>query len=178
MLDPPKRSLARSFRRRPTAVERLLWKVLRDRQLADLRRQVPLGRYIADFACFRHRLIVEADGPWHDPDEDRIRDAWLSGLGFKALRFSNGLISARPHELIATVLNAVTPPAERRDSTLGIRNDVLLPLREKVDAEGGRMRGRDQPSAERRRDKPDRRVDPSSDPLRGPPSPARGEESL
>jgi very-short-patch-repair endonuclease len=94
----------------------MLWKILRDRRLADLkfRRQVPLGRYIADFACFRHRLIVEADGPWHDPDEDRVRDAWLSGQGFKVLRFSNGQISARPHEIIAAIADAVTPPAERR----------------------------------------------------------------
>ena len=78
------------------------------------RRQVPLGRYIADFVCLRHRLIVEADGPWHDPEQDRVRDAWLCGQGFKVLRFSNSQISARPHEVIATIVDAVTPPAERR----------------------------------------------------------------
>jgi very-short-patch-repair endonuclease len=93
----------------------MLWKVLRDRRLAALkfRRQVPLGRYIADFVCFRHRLIVEADGPCHDPGQDRVRDAWLSDQGFRILRFSNDLIAVKPHQVIATIVDAVTPPAER-----------------------------------------------------------------
>lgn len=116
MSDGPKRSLARSFRQRPTSVETALWKVLRDRRLANLkfRRQVPVGRYVADFLCFRHRLVVEADGPFHEPEEDLIRDAWLSAQGFKVLRFPNGCVVARPHEVIAAILDAVTPLAERR----------------------------------------------------------------
>jgi len=137
MPDLPKRSLARSFRRRPTSVERMLWKVLRDRRIASLkfRRQVPLGRYIVDFICFRHRLIVEADGPWHDPEQDRVRDAWLSGQGFSVLRFSNGAIAFRQHEVIAAIVAAVTPPAERRvnpSSDLASRGH-LLPQGEKGD---------------------------------------------
>ena len=55
---------AKAMRRDPVANERALWKLLRDRRLGGLkfRRQVPIGRYIADFLCLRHRLIVEADG--------------------------------------------------------------------------------------------------------------------
>ena len=55
---------ARRMRKAPAATEQYLWKLLRDRRLAALkfRRQVPIGRYVADFACLRHRLIVEADG--------------------------------------------------------------------------------------------------------------------
>jgi len=38
--------------------------VLHDRKLGGLkfRRQVPLGPYIADFACFSPRMIIECDG--------------------------------------------------------------------------------------------------------------------
>jgi very-short-patch-repair endonuclease len=43
-----------------------------------LRRQVPIGRYIADFVCHEARLIVEIDGGQHDrssPQEARAK--WL-----------------------------------------------------------------------------------------------------
>ncbi len=75
----PKLALARRMRHAPTFHEGLLWKLLRNRRLEHLkfRRQVPLGRYVADFLCPRHRLIVEADGPFHDPEKDAVRDAWL-----------------------------------------------------------------------------------------------------
>jgi very-short-patch-repair endonuclease len=88
---PPLRKLARRMRREPTATERLLWKLLRDRRLEHLkfRRQTPIGPYIADFVCFERRLIVEADGPFHDPERDAARDAWLRGQSFRVLRFSN-----------------------------------------------------------------------------------------
>jgi very-short-patch-repair endonuclease len=36
------------------------------------------------------KLVVEADGEaWHDPEADRIRDAFLRGLGYRVLRFSS-----------------------------------------------------------------------------------------
>jgi very-short-patch-repair endonuclease len=44
---------------------------------------------IADFVCFEQRLIVEADGPLHDPEADARRNAWLRRQGFTVLRFSN-----------------------------------------------------------------------------------------
>jgi very-short-patch-repair endonuclease len=82
---------ARALRSNPTVTERLLWNRLRQRKLGGLkfRRQAPMGPYILDFLCLRHRLIVEADGPFHDPERDAIRDAWLQAKGFRVLRFSN-----------------------------------------------------------------------------------------
>jgi very-short-patch-repair endonuclease len=35
------------------------------------RRQVPLGPYVVDFACYAARLVVEVDGPGHDASVDR-----------------------------------------------------------------------------------------------------------
>jgi very-short-patch-repair endonuclease len=89
--------------------ERRLWKLLRDRRLAGLkfRRQVVLGRYIADFVCFRHRLIVEADGPHHeDQAEDVSRDDWLRSQGFRVLRVPNQQIENRSEQVVAAVLAA------------------------------------------------------------------------
>src|ERR1700743_1535197 len=82
---------AKRMRRSPAFNERLLWKLLRDRRLSDLkfRRQAPIGPYIADFICYAERLIVEADGPLHDPERDAVRDAWLVSQDFRVLRFGN-----------------------------------------------------------------------------------------
>jgi very-short-patch-repair endonuclease len=94
------------MRRAPASNEAALWRLLRDRRLGGLkfRRQVPIGRYIADFICMRHRLIIEADGPFHDERRDAERDAWLRAQGFAVLRFPNALVEGRPHEVLATIL--------------------------------------------------------------------------
>jgi very-short-patch-repair endonuclease len=100
------------MRRDPVFNEAQLWKLLRDRRLEGLkfRRQVPMGSYIADFVCFRHRLIVEADGPYyHDAERDRRRDHWLMGQGFRVLRFPNHQIETRPQEVLQAILKATAP---------------------------------------------------------------------
>ena len=70
-------SLARSLRRRQTKTEELLWEHLRNRKLggAKFRRQQPLGRYVADFYCHGHRLVIELQGGIHDLAEQREYDA-------------------------------------------------------------------------------------------------------
>ncbi len=108
--DRPKITLARRMRRQPTMAERLLWKLLRNGRLEGFkfRRQVPIGRYVADFVCLRHRLIVEADGPWHeDNPRDLDRDAWLAAQGFKVLRFPNNEIVTAPENILMAIIDAV-----------------------------------------------------------------------
>ena len=92
-------SRARSMRREPTLAEKQLWKLLRDRRLGlKFRRQVPMGDYIADFACFEAALVVEADGAAHrDPAYDAARDRWFAEQGFRVLRFSNDLVIGSPN---------------------------------------------------------------------------------
>ncbi len=84
---------ARHMRVNPTDAERTLWHLLRDRRLEHLkwRRQFIVDdRYIVDFACLSHRLIIEADGSQHaDSREDALRDDWLKSQGFTILRFWN-----------------------------------------------------------------------------------------
>jgi len=93
--------------------ERLLWKLLRDCRLDGLkfRRQLPIGRYVADFVCLRHRLIIEADGPHHEErtEADAVRDAWLRAQGFRVLRFTNQAIQGFPETVLNQILAACAP---------------------------------------------------------------------
>jgi very-short-patch-repair endonuclease len=100
---------ARALRNNPTATEQVLWTRLRQRKLGGLkfRRQAPIGPYVLDFLCFRHRLVVEADGPFHDPERDAIRDAWLRANGFRVLRFSNQEIHNSPELVADRILAAI-----------------------------------------------------------------------
>jgi very-short-patch-repair endonuclease len=100
---------ARVMRREPTFAEKALWKVLREKRLAGLRfrRQVALGAYIADFACFSPRLIVEVDGAAHrNPEYDAARDRWFEAQGFKVLRFANDDAIARSSLIVEAILRA------------------------------------------------------------------------
>ncbi|TIV93403.1 MAG: endonuclease domain-containing protein [Mesorhizobium sp.] len=91
-VTPAKRNFARSMRREPTEAEDRLWQELRGRRLDNIkfRRQVPTGRYVADFVCAEARLIVEIDGSQHaESRHDQERDAELKARGFRVLRFWN-----------------------------------------------------------------------------------------
>jgi very-short-patch-repair endonuclease len=90
-----------------------MWSLLRDRRLGGFkfRRQVPIGRYIADCACFEARLIVELDGSQHaDSTRDRVRDAELGRRGFEVLRVWNADLFLHRDN----VLNAIAMLAEAR----------------------------------------------------------------
>ena len=109
-MDEWLRSRAKEMRRDPVLYERRLWKLLRDRRLEGLkfRRQVVIGRYIADFVCLRHRLIIEADGPTHDASlHDIERDAFLREQNFRVLRFPNADIENRQNAVITAILAAI-----------------------------------------------------------------------
>lgn len=80
------------MRSEPTEAERALWQLLRAKRFSGykFKRQVPIDRYIVDFICFAHRLIIEADGSQHaESDYDAERDAYLAGEGFRVIRFWN-----------------------------------------------------------------------------------------
>jgi very-short-patch-repair endonuclease len=84
---------AKQLRKSSTDAERLLWRVLRSRQIAGykFRRQQPLGEFIVDFVCLEKRLVVEVDGGQHtealQAAHDSERSAWLEQQGFSVLRF-------------------------------------------------------------------------------------------
>lgn len=100
----------------PTA-EGQLWARLRNRQLEGhkFRRQVPLGRFIVDLACYDARLVIEVDGGQHAErkEEDAARTQWLEERGFRVLRFWNNEVQENIEAVlvrIAEVLENQKPP--------------------------------------------------------------------
>jgi very-short-patch-repair endonuclease len=83
---------ARHLRQAMTLPEKLLWKELRRLKL-NIRRQAPLGRYVVDFASHTAALVVEIDGARHDLPEAQLHDhertRWLTGQGYRVMRFRN-----------------------------------------------------------------------------------------
>lgn len=86
-------NLAKNLRSNQTEAERKLWYHLRAHRFMGFKfkRQKPIGRYIVDFVCVEHRLIVEVDGGQHadQTKQDQQRDAWLRHQGYMVLRFWN-----------------------------------------------------------------------------------------
>lgn len=109
---------ARQLRRQSTDAERRLWSFLRNRQLAGckFRRQVPMGNYIVDFACFEKRLVVEIDGGQHQArvEYDNARTAWLQSAGFRVIRFWNNEVLSETDGVLQAILTALAgeiPPS-------------------------------------------------------------------
>ncbi len=111
-----KHGRARQLRAAMTDAERLLWRCLRMRRLGGhrFRRQVPVGPYIADFACLAARLVVEVDGGQHaGAHHDRRRDEYLRAQGFRVLRFWNHDVLGNPEAVCEVVLAALGDGAPR-----------------------------------------------------------------
>jgi len=104
----PRTHRARALRQASTEAEWKLWTVLRNRQLGGFkfRRQVPIGRYFADFACLEGRLIVELDGSQHQDrvEYDARRTNELESCGFRVLRFDNYDVLTNPTGVGDTIL--------------------------------------------------------------------------
>ena len=104
---------AHEMRRDATPAERKLWRLLRDHQAGGMkfRRQVPLGRYIADFYCAAAKLVVELDSVSHiDPERDAVRDEWMMQHGYRTLRFSNYEVLSNAEGVAAAIVQAVRQP--------------------------------------------------------------------
>src|SRR5689334_19259810 len=86
---------ARQLRRTATDSERRMWRALRvmKRHGFHFRRQAPIGRYVADFACHSAKIIVELDGSQHAEPKamvhDRERTVFLESRGYRVLRFAS-----------------------------------------------------------------------------------------
>ena len=56
---------------------------------AKFRRQVPIGGWVADFACLNPKIVIEVDGASHDFRDEEERTAYIASQGFTILRFNN-----------------------------------------------------------------------------------------
>ena len=104
---------AKKLRRAMSDEERILWMLLRDRRFAGFkfRRQVPLGDYVVDFACFERKLVVELDGSQHaDPEQtafDAKRTQVLEAAGFRVVRVWTSDLFKEREGVFETILNAL-----------------------------------------------------------------------
>jgi very-short-patch-repair endonuclease len=119
------RPIARSLRRNATNAERRLWQGLRREQVAGFRfrRQVILGGFVADFACFEARMVIEVDGATHATDDEVARDAArsaaLAAQGYDILRVTNDDVFHNLDGVLETIhmqLIALRPRSD--DSTI------------------------------------------------------------
>jgi very-short-patch-repair endonuclease len=92
-IDGFKRATARRLRTNATGAEILLWRHLKRMETSGthFRRQVPVGPYVADFACLASRLLVELDGSQHGDEVNKAKDEertrWLESEGYSVIRF-------------------------------------------------------------------------------------------
>ena len=109
---------ARDMRREPTHAEEVLWGALQKKQVAGLkfRRQHPVGRFVLDFYCPSHRLVVEVDGEVHDSQQERDteRTRILETHGYRVLRFRN-------HQVLRELPDVVRRIADAAAECAGIR---------------------------------------------------------
>ena len=96
LLRTSKRTItrARALRKnQQTPAEHVLWEHLCGSRFLGMkfRRQVPIGPFITDFLCVRHRLIIELDGKGHaeKKEYDSERTAFLELHGYRVVRFTN-----------------------------------------------------------------------------------------
>src|SRR5262245_469235 len=112
-IDSFRRDTARRLRANATDAEARLWRHLRRAPMlgSHFRRQVPIGPYVADFACMAARLIVEVDGSQHGSDQGHARDQertrWLEKEGYRVLRLWNNDITQNIEGVLETIYVAL-----------------------------------------------------------------------
>jgi very-short-patch-repair endonuclease len=100
---------AKLLRENMTLAELRLWNALKGKQVLNLkfRPQHPIDIFIADFYCHQVKLVIEIDGEIHQDEEqleyDIGREAELSYLGIKVIRFTNKEIFNNLPEVVAKI---------------------------------------------------------------------------
>jgi very-short-patch-repair endonuclease len=104
-----RRETARRLRANATGVEGRLWQYLKRSPMlgTPFRRQVPIGPYIADFACMAARLVIEVDGSQHGARAEASRDAErtrrLEHEGYRVIRFWNNEVTENINSVLETI---------------------------------------------------------------------------
>ncbi len=95
-----------------TPAEKILWYQIKANKLGvNFKRQEAFifgeYRYIADFFCHKHKLVIEIDGGYHDDEEmktiDSFRDDIFKEAGYNVIRFTNQEVSENLEEVIVKI---------------------------------------------------------------------------
>ncbi len=112
---------ARRLRKNMTEAEQRLWRHLRRKQLGGFkfRRQCPVSPYIVDFVWFEAMLVIEIDGGHHSyqTEADAERADWLSGQGYRVLRFWNREVLQQTKNILQAILDNVTQTPSKPSAT-------------------------------------------------------------
>ena len=103
---------AKELRNHLTHSEMILWSYLKQKPFGfRFRRQHPINDFVADFFCFRLKLVIEVDGGIHEKPEVKEKDIqkenWLVENGLSILRFTNFEIERGLEKVILTIENKI-----------------------------------------------------------------------
>ncbi|KQR68198.1 leucine--tRNA ligase [Pedobacter sp. Leaf176] len=118
---------ARVNRGNQTDAENALWQELRNNKTGHkIRRQHPIGTYIADFICLNKRLIIEVDGGYHveNQDSDIARTDALNQLGFDVIRFSNDEVLSNSGDVFNKIKTELDKRSDKAVDKLGDSNPL------------------------------------------------------
>ncbi|CAN5337789.1 hypothetical protein BH10PSE9_BH10PSE9_25230 [soil metagenome] len=93
-----------------TDAERALWARIRANRLGvKFRQQMPIGKYVADFATQGARIVVELDGGQHDPtrEGERLRTAAIESAAYVVLRFWNNDVLGNIDGVLQEIASAI-----------------------------------------------------------------------
>ena len=81
-----------------------MWNVIKARQTGiRFRRQVPIGFWIADFACLDPKLVIEIDDLSHEWRDEEERTAYFEAQGFDVIRFTNEMVAKELPSVVGTI---------------------------------------------------------------------------
>ncbi len=107
---------ARRFRQVAGMAEQILWRELRKLKL-PIRRQAPIGPFVADFAFHSRKLVIEVDGGIHEriaevAARDQARTEWLEGRGYRVVRFTNNQVANDVVAVVKVIQNLLALPLD------------------------------------------------------------------
>ena len=122
MREGQKMRTARRLRQAANTPEQKAWTTLRKLRAEGfpVRRQHPVGPYVADFAVVKEGLVIEIDGGIHRlPDvaaRDAERQSVIEALGWRVLRITPEIAASPDHLLEAVRAILVSLPASTAPS--------------------------------------------------------------
>ena len=116
---------AKRLRMQMTDAENVLWLHLKEGVAGcKFRRQHPIGIYIADFYCYKAKLVVEVDESIHQLTEvaqnDEEKEQYLKGLGLQVIRFSNEEVMNSREQVIKIIFEQVNQTIQKQTPPSGV----------------------------------------------------------
>ena len=107
--------VARKLRRQMSPPEALLWAQLRGSKLGfKVRRQHPIGPFVADFFVRDAGLVIEIDGSPHDfgdrPERDEKRERYLTEHGYRVLHLGTADVTKNLDGALRFIVEQVANP--------------------------------------------------------------------